>query len=148
MLRRMKRGSNGDQFLKMIEKARRMIPNLTLRTSMIVGFPGETDEDFETLCRFVEAAEFDHLGVFLYSNEETSGSFHLPNPVPASTARVRQRRLMKLQQKISRRKLSGLVGSEVSFAGRGGLIGNRLAARGKAGIPGAGNRRQGTVERL
>ena len=110
VLRRMKRGSNGDQFLKMIEKARRMIPNLTLRTSMIVGFPGETEEDFETLCHFVEAAEFDHLGVFLYSNEETSGSFHLPNPVPASTARVRQRRLMKLQQKISRRKLSGLVG--------------------------------------
>ena len=112
VLKRMKRGSNGDQFLKMLEKARRTIPGLTLRTSMIVGFPGETDEDFEILYRFVEAAEFDHLGVFLYSNEETSGSFHLPDPVPAPRAEARRRRLMKLQQKISRRKLSRFVGKK------------------------------------
>lgn len=112
VLKRMKRGSNGDQFLKKLEKARHTIPGVTLRTSMIVGFPGETDEDFETLCRFVEAAEFDHLGVFLYSNEETSGSFHLPDPVPTPTAEARRRHLMKLQQKISRRKLSRFVGQK------------------------------------
>ena len=104
---------------------------------MIVGFPGETEEDFETLCRFVEAAEFDHLGVFLYSNEETSGSFHLPNRVPASTARLRQRRLMKLQTEDFTPEVVRSRGSEVSFAGRGRLIGNRFAARGKVGIPGA-----------
>lgn len=77
---------------------------------MIVGFPGETDNDFQALLDFVAAAEFDNLGVFLYSNEETSASFAFPGAVPARVARQRQRRLMAQQQKISRRKLRALVG--------------------------------------
>ncbi len=73
VLRRMRRGSSGPHFLEMISKIRAAIPGVALRTSMIVGFPGETEDDFKSLANFVAAAEFDHLGVFLYSNEETSG---------------------------------------------------------------------------
>ena len=75
VLKRMKRGASGDIFLKLIERIRRTIPGVAIRTSFIVGFPGETDADFETLCQFVEAAQFDRLGVFSYSDEDTSGSY-------------------------------------------------------------------------
>ena len=63
----MRRGSSGEHFLRLLEKIRAALPDVTLRTSFIVGFPGETEEDFELLLDFVEAAQFDHLGVFLYS---------------------------------------------------------------------------------
>src|SRR5207248_9024352 len=68
VLKRMKRGASGDIFLRLIERVRRTIPSVALRTSMIVGFPVETAEDFETLCQFVQAAQFDRLGVFTYSD--------------------------------------------------------------------------------
>jgi ribosomal protein S12 methylthiotransferase len=110
VLKLMKRGSNGGQFVRMLEKIRTSIPGVALRTSFIVGFPGETEDDFKALQDFVAAAEFDHLGVFLYSNEETSRSFELPNQVPPQTARRRQKQLMALQRKISRRNLRRMVG--------------------------------------
>ncbi len=113
VLKLMKRGSNGRQFLRMLEKIRAAIPGVALRTSFIVGFPGETDDDFRVLLNFVAAAEFDHLGVFLYSNEETSRSFGLPNQVPASVARRRQKELMALQRKISRRNLKRTIGKSL-----------------------------------
>jgi ribosomal protein S12 methylthiotransferase len=75
-----------------------------------VGFPGETEEDFKALLNFVAAAEFDHLGVFLYSNEESSGSFALPGQVEGRVARRRQKTLLALQRKISRRKLKKKIG--------------------------------------
>jgi ribosomal protein S12 methylthiotransferase len=110
VLKAMRRGSHGEHFLRLLAKVRAAIPNVTLRTSLIVGFPGETQQDFQTLLDFVAAAEFDHVGVFLYSNEETSASFGLPGQVEARVAGQRQRRLMALQRKISRRKLRALVG--------------------------------------
>ncbi len=113
VLKLMKRGSNGRQFLRMLGKIRAAIPGVALRTSFIVGFPGETDDDFKALLDFVAAAEFDHLGVFLYSNEESSRSFALPNEVPATTARRRHQQLMSLQRKISRRNLKKLVGNSL-----------------------------------
>ena len=113
VLKLMKRGSNGQQFLRMLEKIRAAIPGVALRTSFIVGFPGETEDDFKALLDFVAAAEFDHLGVFLYSNEETSRSFALPNQVPAATARRRQKQIMALQRKISRRNLRRMVGKSL-----------------------------------
>jgi len=113
VLKRMKRGAHGDIFLKLIERIRATIPGVGIRTSMIVGFPGETDEDFETLCQFVEAAQFDRLGVFSYSDEDTSGSFHLDGKVDARTIYNRKRRLMGLQRKISRAKNRELVGREL-----------------------------------
>src|SRR5207247_7432386 len=81
VLKRMKRGANGDIFLKLIERVRRTIPGVAIRTSFIVGFPGESAEDFDELCQFVEAAKFDHLGVFTYSDEDTSGSYALAGKV-------------------------------------------------------------------
>ncbi len=81
VLKRMKRGASADIFLKSIAKMRKTIPNLTLRTSFIVGFPGETDKDFEELIDFVRAAQFDWLGVFSYSDEEGVGAFAMDEKV-------------------------------------------------------------------
>src|SRR5436305_10811200 len=112
VLKRMKRGANGDIFLKLIERIRRTIPGVAIRTSFIVGFPGETAEDFEELCRFVEAAKFDNLGVFTYSDEDTSGSFHLDGKVDGRTIQNRKRRLMAIQRRIARARNRRLVGHE------------------------------------
>ena len=102
VLRRMKRGGSGDIFLKLVERIRRTIPGVAIRTSFIAGFPGETKEDFEELCGFVEAARFDNLGVFAYSDEDTSASFALSGKVDGRTIHNRKRRLMALQRKIAR----------------------------------------------
>jgi ribosomal protein S12 methylthiotransferase len=113
VLRRMKRGGSGDIFLRLIERIRRTIPGVAVRTSFIVGFPGETSADFDELCQFVEAARFDNMGVFLYSDEDTSGSFALDGKVDARTKRNRQRHLMAIQRKIARARGRSLVGAEL-----------------------------------
>jgi ribosomal protein S12 methylthiotransferase len=113
VLKRMKRGANGDIFLKLIERIRRTIPGVAIRTSMIAGFPGETEDDFKTLCDFVQAAKFDRLGVFSYSDEDTSASFALEAKVDARTIYRRKRRLMALQKKISLTRNRALVGREL-----------------------------------
>jgi ribosomal protein S12 methylthiotransferase len=112
VLKRMKRGASGDIFLKLIERIRRTIPGVAIRTSFIVGFPGETAADFEELCRFVEAAKFDNLGVFTYSDEDTSGSFHLDGKVDGRTIQNRKRRLMAIQRRIARARNKSLIGKE------------------------------------
>ena len=112
VLKRMKRGGSGEIFLKLIERIRRTIPGVAIRTTMIVGFPGETQQDFDELCRFVEAARFDCLGVFSYSDEETSGSHRLDGKVDRRTVYNRRRRLMAIQRKISRASNRKLVGRE------------------------------------
>jgi ribosomal protein S12 methylthiotransferase len=114
VLKRMKRGASGDLFLKLIERIRRTIPGVAIRTSFIVGFPGETERDFEELCRFVEGARFDRLGVFSYSDEDTSASFHLDGKVDRRTVYNRKRRLMALQRRISRARHRSLVGTETA----------------------------------
>jgi len=110
VLKRMKRGASADIFLKSIEKMRKTIPNLTLRTSFIVGFPGETKEDFDELVSFVKAAEFDWLGVFAYSDEEGAGAFAMDEKVSAKEIERRRKKLMQVQQQISRKKKSALIG--------------------------------------
>jgi ribosomal protein S12 methylthiotransferase len=112
VLKRMKRGANGDIFLNLIERIRRTIPGVAIRTSMIAGFPGETEDDFTTLCDFVQAAKFDRLGVFSYSDEDTSASFALDAKVDARTIYRRKRRLMSLQKKISLTRNRALLGRE------------------------------------
>ncbi len=112
VLKRMKRGANGDIFLKLLERIRATIPGVAIRTSMIVGFPGETDADFEALCDFVKAAQFDRLGVFSYSDEDTSGSYQLDGKVDGRTIYNRKRKLMALQRRISKARNRALVGSE------------------------------------
>jgi ribosomal protein S12 methylthiotransferase len=110
VLARMKRGSNGDAFLKLLERARATIPGVTLRTSFIVGFPGETEADFKELYQFVAAAEFDWMGVFEYSDVDNAASFSLDGKVDAATINDRRNRLMALQKKISRQKLRAWKG--------------------------------------
>ena len=113
VLRRMKRGGSAEIFLSLLERIRKTVPGVAIRTSMIVGFPGETESDFEGLCQFVQAARFDHLGVFSYSDEETSQSYHLDGKVDRRTIYNRKRRLMALQRKISRERNRAFVGREV-----------------------------------
>jgi len=115
VLKRMKRGGTPEVFLRMIEKARATVPGIVLRTSFIVGFPGETDEDFAQLETFIKAAKIDWLGVFSYSDEEGAAAFELDAAlkVPMRTIEARRRRLMKLQQKISAKAKASWVGREV-----------------------------------
>jgi len=115
VLKRMRRGGTSDRFLQIIEQARKTIPNLVLRTSFIVGFPGETEEGFNELCAFVEAAKIDWLGVFSYSDEEGAGAFSLDEKVPRRTIESRRRKLMKLQQKISKRARKQWIGRELDI---------------------------------
>jgi ribosomal protein S12 methylthiotransferase len=112
VLKSMKRGAGSEIFLKSIEKMRRAIPNLTLRTSFIVGFPGETERDFLELCAFVGEAEFDWLGVFSYSDEEGSAAHHLGDQVPRREIEARRRKLMAIQRRISKRNKHKLLGRE------------------------------------
>ena len=113
VLKRMKRGASGDIFLKLLERIRRSIPGVAIRTSFITGFPGETSEDFEELCQFVEAARFDNLGVFTYSDEDTSASYALDGKVDGRIIQNRKRRLMAIQRKIARARNRSLVGAEM-----------------------------------
>jgi ribosomal protein S12 methylthiotransferase len=113
VLAHMKRGSNGGAFLKMLDKIRRAIPGVSIRTSFIVGFPGETEKDFRELCNFVRAAEFDWMGVFSYSDEDTAKSFAHADKIDAKTIARRRDTLMAIQKKISARNLRKRVGQRL-----------------------------------
>jgi ribosomal protein S12 methylthiotransferase len=117
VLKRMKRGGSPEIFLKLIEKARRTVPGIVIRTSFIVGFPGETEEDFNALCDFAKAANIDWLGVFTYSDEEGAKAFELADElkVPRRTIQSRRNKLMKLQQKISAKSKAAWVGREIDL---------------------------------
>jgi ribosomal protein S12 methylthiotransferase len=113
MLRRMRRGHGGERLRRVVSTLRERVPGLTFRTAFIVGHPGETDAEFDELCEFVRWAEFDRVGVFRYSDEETSRSFALDGKVPARTATSRYRRLMALQRRIAHKKSAAMVGREL-----------------------------------
>jgi ribosomal protein S12 methylthiotransferase len=111
-LKRMKRGGSADIFLKTIEKIRRTIPGVTLRSSFIVGFPGETDQEFNELCDFVGAAELDWVGSFSYSDQEGATAFALDKKLSAREIERRRKHLMEIQKSISKRKKKALRGRE------------------------------------
>ncbi len=119
VLKRMKRGAGADIFLKTIEKVRAAVPGIALRTSFIVGFPGESLRDFELLEQFIGEAKFDWLGVFSYSDEEGSAAFPLDAKVPHRSIESRRRRLMKLQQSISRKEKQNWIGRELTILAEG-----------------------------
>jgi ribosomal protein S12 methylthiotransferase len=119
VLKTMKRGAGADIFLKTLEKVRVAVPGIALRTSFIVGFPGETVRDYEILQEFITEARFDWLGVFSYSDEEGSGAFSFNEKVPKRTIEARKRRLMKLQQSISKRAKQQWVGRELVVLAEG-----------------------------
>ena len=114
VLARMRRGSHGEAFLKMLERIRKTIPGVSLRTSFIVGFPGETEDDFHELCAFASEANVDWMGVFSYSDEETAKSFACADKVDAETILRRREELMAIQRKSSRQKLRAKVGKTLT----------------------------------
>jgi ribosomal protein S12 methylthiotransferase len=112
VLKRMKRGGGPEIFLRSIEKMRRTIPGLTVRTSFIVGFPGETEKEFEELCEFVREAKFDWMGAFSYSDQEGAGAFALGKKVSPREIERRRKHLMQIQRGISRKAKKAMVGKE------------------------------------
>jgi len=113
VLKRMKRPTGRGNLLGMVERVRARVPGVAFRTSFIVGFPGETEEDFRELLAFTQAAEFDNVGVFTYSDEEGTTSFDLPDRVAPPIKEKRRRRLLALQKRISARRNRRLVGRRV-----------------------------------
>jgi len=128
MLRAMHRPASGaGAILDMPARIRKVVTDVTLRTTCLVGHPGETAEQFLHLSRFVEKAEFDHLGVFVYSPEEGTAAFDMPGRVPGRVAAARRRDLMLIQQKIVMMKTRKLIGREETFLIEG------LMSKAKAG---------------
>jgi ribosomal protein S12 methylthiotransferase len=112
VLKRMKRGGGADVFLRSIAKMRCTIPDVTLRTSFIVGFPGETEKEFEELCDFVREAQFDWMGAFAYSDQDGAGAFGLDKKLSPREIERRRKHLMGIQRQISKKKKKALVGRE------------------------------------
>lgn len=113
VLTAMRRGGNRDSYERLIARIRKRVPGVAIRTTFIVGFPGERDEDFDELADFVKYVEFDRVGVFTYSDEENSPAYELEGKVARRDALKRERRLMKEQAEISRRKNRSLVGCQL-----------------------------------
>jgi ribosomal protein S12 methylthiotransferase len=111
VLKRMDRRSNEQQIRELIAKLRREIPTIALRTSLIVGFPGETTEDFGALMQFVEQARFERLGVFCYSREEGTPAATMPDQISERVKRERYRKLMRAQARLSFRRNRDLIGT-------------------------------------
>ena len=113
VLKRMKRPGTRRSYVRLLENIRARIPNVALRTTFIVGFPGETTLDFAQLEEFVEEIGFDHLGVFTYSHEEDTSAYALKDDVPAAVKKRRQERLMSLQKKIVAARQRKRIGERV-----------------------------------
>ena len=114
ILRLMARGGGAGEFTKVISRARKMMPGLAVRTTFIVGFPGETEEEFEGLLDFMEQSAFEHAGAFVYSREEGTGAARLPGQLPQAVKKRRWDRLMRAQAAISLEKNKALVGREMT----------------------------------
>ncbi|TAK49651.1 MAG: 30S ribosomal protein S12 methylthiotransferase RimO [Saprospiraceae bacterium] len=110
VLERMRRQITREETTELINLARKIVPGIAIRTTMLVGFPGETDAEFEELCDFVKEMEFERLGVFQYSHEENTGAHDLEDDVPPETKATRAGRLMEIQQEISHRKNLDKIG--------------------------------------
>jgi ribosomal protein S12 methylthiotransferase len=131
VLRRMKRPGTGRTYARLLDKIRRRIPGVTLRTTFIVGFPGETQAEFEELCAFVREVRFDHVGVFTYSHEEGTTAHDLPDDVPAAVKLKRRARLMAEQKRIVTRAQRERVGTRVRVMVDGPSPDHELVWRGR-----------------
>lgn len=125
VLKRMNRKTSKEKIENLLEKIRNKIPNVTLRTSLIVGFPGETEEQFEELLEFVKKAKFDKLGTFMYSKEEGTPASRLPEQIHGNTKKARYNKIMKAQKQISLEKQENKIGKtykvlveDISFDGK------------------------------
>ena len=110
ILKKMARQTNKEKIINLITKIRKEIPDVTLRTSLIVGFPGETEEDFDELLQFVKQTKFDKLGTFMYSKEDGTPAAKMPNQIHGNTKKARYNRIMKEQKEISKQILKNKIG--------------------------------------
>ena len=122
VLKRMNRKSNSESIELLIKKLREKIPNVIIRTTVMVGFPGETQEDFEKLCNFVESAKFDKLGAFAYSKEEGTPAAKLKEQVHPMTKKARYNKIMEIQQKVSEENLNKYIGKQLEVLVEGKTI--------------------------
>ncbi|MFW6131779.1 MAG: 30S ribosomal protein S12 methylthiotransferase RimO [Candidatus Aminicenantaceae bacterium] len=113
MIKKMYRGMDSSESLKLIKKIRKKLPDVSLRTTLIVGFPGEGKKEFENLINFVRDAQFDHLGVFTYSKEEETSSYVLGDPVKEQTKIERRNRILDIQSEISRKNNMKYLGKQI-----------------------------------
>jgi ribosomal protein S12 methylthiotransferase len=111
VLKRMRRGGTADSHLELLGRFREAMPDVAMRSTFIVGFPGETDQEFDALLGFVRAARFDHLGVFTYSHEEGTGAARFDDDVPAAVKEARRDQIMRAQQEIAFEKNTARIGS-------------------------------------
>jgi ribosomal protein S12 methylthiotransferase len=131
VLKRMKRPGTRANYERLLDRIRQRVPGVTLRTTFIVGFPGETPEDFTELQSFIETVRFDHVGVFTYSHEEGTSAHHLEDDVPALLKRRRQSGLMRLQRRIVERAQRARVGTYVRILVDGPSAEHDLVLRGR-----------------
>jgi ribosomal protein S12 methylthiotransferase len=131
VLKRMKRPGTRAGYEKLLTRIRQRVPGVTLRTTFIVGFPGETDADFSELLSLVDAVRFDHVGVFTYSHEEGTSAHALADDVPARVKRMRQAKLMRAQKRIVARAQRARVGSQVRLLVDGPSSEHELVLRGR-----------------
>jgi ribosomal protein S12 methylthiotransferase len=131
VLKRMRRPGNRRTYDRLLERIRRTVPDVTLRTTLIVGFPGETEEDFAELDGFVADTGFDHVGVFTYSHEEGTRAFAMTDDVPASTKRKRRNALMARQKKIVSAAQKAKIGREVEVLVDGPSPEHELVVQGR-----------------
>ena len=113
VLRRMGRRENRASLEALLAQLRAYVPEVSIRSTVMVGFPGETEEDFENLLDFIQKVRFDHLGCFKFSPQEGTAAYHMKDPVPEEVKQERFDRLMQVQQKISEEKLAERVGQEI-----------------------------------
>ena len=131
ILRAMRRERSGAALRKILDRIRKRVPGIALRSSFIVGFPGETDAAFEHLADFIREQEFDRVGVFTYSLEENTAAFDLANQVPERVKRARRAHLMELQTDISLKKNREMIGREVEVLVEGAIPGRTSRMRGR-----------------
>jgi ribosomal protein S12 methylthiotransferase len=131
VLRAMRRERSGDALRRLLDRIRVRVPQVALRTSFIVGFPGETEQSFHRLMDFVREQKFEHLGVFIYSREEGTSAYDLPGQVPEREKRRRRTQLMEAQAAISLRRNQALVGKEVQVLVEGQIAGRATRMRGR-----------------
>jgi ribosomal protein S12 methylthiotransferase len=130
MLQKMRRETSREHIERLIDKLRAGIPELAIRTTFIVGFPGESDEEFESLLEFIERVRFERLGIFKYSREDGSRAAKMPNQIPAKIKNARYRAAMSIQQKIAHEIAGGQIGRELKL-----LVDQPLIARTESDAP-------------
>jgi ribosomal protein S12 methylthiotransferase len=139
MLTAMQRETNGDYIRQLIRRMRAGVPELTIRTTFIVGFPGETEEDFEELLAFLEEFRFDRVGVFRYSREEGTKAAKFEEQVPDDVKQKRWERAMALLQRLSAERLKSMIGRKlrvlVETPGIGRSEGDAMEIDGVVSVP-------------